>query len=252
MESLTASYLLSLFSLITIADLSLSPNFRMEGEKLLPIVLRKPLHYVWHRSENKHSTSLPPLLPPLTPETLFILFMCWPARLLLVKLFVVCCLSWQSLRTAKHRTCAWSDLHCSHSCISLHQTVNQQSIWHAEGGGGGREEEEGSALQCVYSEARSWLRDGVTFLPRLRGGTGCYFHSVSRWHHPSCRCSNETFTHTHTEIWREAIVTVLSASRRSQWFKFHSHKTPQETKMKADLCSILLVIAAVVASQIIS
>lgn len=75
----SASYMLSLFSLITIADLSL--NFHMEVEKLLPMVLRKPVHYVWHRSENKHSTSLPPLLPPLALETLFILFMCWPARL---------------------------------------------------------------------------------------------------------------------------------------------------------------------------
>lgn len=25
------------------------------------------MHYVWHRSENKHGTSLPPLLPSLTP-----------------------------------------------------------------------------------------------------------------------------------------------------------------------------------------
>lgn len=158
MESLTASYLLSLFSLITIADLSLSPNFHMEGEKLLPIVLRKPLHYVWHRSENKHSTSLPPLLPPLTPETLFILFMCWPARLLLVKLFVVCCFSWQNLRTAKHRTCAWSDLHCSHSCISLHQTVNQQSIWHAKGGGreGGRKRKVMPFSVCTVRRDPDW------------------------------------------------------------------------------------------------
>lgn len=128
-----ASYILSLFNLISIADLSSLSELSYRSEKLLPIVLRELMHYVWHRSENKHSTSLPLLLPSLTPETLFILFICWPACLVVVKLLlVVCCLPWQNLRTVKHRMCARSDLTSSHCCISLHQTANQQSTWHTK------------------------------------------------------------------------------------------------------------------------
>lgn len=61
-------------------------------------------------------------------------------------------------------------------------------------------------------------------------------------------------SHTHTHIKRSNSHSSLSLSQESmiQISQFQSHKTPQEAKMKADLCSILLVIAAVVASQIIS
>ena len=42
-------------------------TFSYRSELLLPIALRELIHYVWHRSENKRSTCLPPLLLSVTP-----------------------------------------------------------------------------------------------------------------------------------------------------------------------------------------
>lgn len=118
----------------------------------------------------------------------------------------------------------------------------------------GSEEKEGNALQCMYSEARSRLKDGPTFLFLCQR---CQVEQVV-----ISRVSLDDIiphvggkikpSHTHKYQERGNIVTVLSASLRSQWFRFHSHITPQGTKVKPDLCSYRLVIAAVVASQIIS
>lgn len=104
---------------------------------------------------------------------------------------------------------------------------------------GGSEEKEGNARQCMYSEARSWLKDGTTFLFLCQR---CQVEQVV-----ISRVSPDDIiphvggkikpSHTHKYQERGDIVTVLSASLRSQWFRFHSHITPQGTKMKPDLCS---------------
>lgn len=71
------------------------------------------MQYVWHWSENKHRAPLHPLLLSLTPETLFILFICWPGCLVLVSLFVVCCF----LGKKKKKSVQWG-IKCGDSQIS--------------------------------------------------------------------------------------------------------------------------------------
>lgn len=83
------------------------------SEQLPPIVLRELMQYVWHRSQNKHRAPLHPLLLSLTPETLFILFICWPGCLVLVSLFVVCCF----LGKKKRKSEQWG-IKCGDSQIS--------------------------------------------------------------------------------------------------------------------------------------
>lgn len=176
------------------------------------------MHYVWHRSENKHSTSLTPVLLSFTPgDIVYLVYM--SARLPGLSETVVCCFPWQKSRTVKHRMCARSGLISPLRCISPHQTANQQSALqckHIKRERGG-EEEEGNALQRMYSEVRLRLKRGHD------SSLLCHAALWNRLLFPGCLQIPSSLLsmfklnlHTHTNTNRGNIVTALSASLWSQ------------------------------------
>lgn len=139
------------------------------------------MHYVWHRSENKHSTSLPPLLLSLTPgDIVYLVYML--ARLPWLG-ETVCCLL---LPLAKITDSEASNVGMvrSHFFSLLYFTPsNCQSAVNLRYKNTMREREKvkkRKEMPFSICTVRLRLKEGVSFLlsATLSGGTGCCFLSV--------------------------------------------------------------------------
>lgn len=160
------------------------------------------------------STRLPPRLPPLTPETLFILFMFWSARRGLGQ--AVCCFAASPRRiprtARRRRPCAASDLisprcfcftpsNCQSAVILVYREKKKQK----KKGVGGCD----TCSGVSPGEARSRLKEGVTPSP------DSFSLSAVGWNRllfPECHQMTSSLMsvvklnlHTHTHISGEAI-----------------------------------------------
>lgn len=205
------------------------------SEQLLPMVLRQLIHYIWHRSENKHRTSQPALLPSLTPrDVVDLVCVFWPGLPGLGE--TVCCSvaspGRRNSRTARHRTWARSRSHFFPSVVfhSIKPANQQRDLTletsKRERGGEGRE---GNAVQCVrrgkwaHDRTRAWswslFPDCLQIASSLMSAVKLNLH-----------------THTHTQITTEAIQSERGFSPESivqiSW-PYNS----QQDQMKPDLCS---------------
>lgn len=172
--------------------------------------------------------------PPLTPETLFILFMFWSARRGLGQ--AVCCFAAspggsRGQRDGVGRPRAQISFLLA-VCISLHPTANRRSSWCTQRG---EEEEEDQGLEGV-TPVQVYVRGGGEIqierrrdLPPLLSADGW-----NRLFFPECHQMTSSLmsvvklklhTHTHANMRRGNIVTADA--------------TPQGTKLKPDPGSYL-------------
>lgn len=149
------------------------------------------MHYVCHRSENKHSTASAPLAYPWRHclSCLYVGPVAWS--------WWSC---WLFVASPGRNRRQWS-IRCLYSQISFLLTVVFHSIKlpinsqpdiqkHKETERERKGEKKGgNALHCTYSEVRLREKEWTTlfFSAMLTGGTGCYFQIVCRPHHPSCQ-----------------------------------------------------------------